>query len=145
MRPLDLTVVVEGLDLSLLLEEHGPERLILHETFDRMSMKNDIALILLRSPTEFSNEKIPICLSFMNDINTWQHRGVAGWGTTSAGEMLSGDVFANRGWFLSIHQGYSLLIGVTHTNFHTLPIRQTHPDPRGHPPVLCTVQEPVTC
>lgn len=102
LRPPDLTVVVGGIDLSLPLEEHKPDSLILHENFDRMSMQNDIALILLSSPIEFSNEKIPICLPFIYDINTWQHCWVAGWGTTSAGEMLSGDVFANGGWFLPI-------------------------------------------
>lgn len=102
IRPPDLTVVVGGTDLSRPLEQHRPDSLILHENFDRMSMQNDIALILLSDPIEFSNEKIPICLPFIYDINTWQHCWVAGWGTTSAGEMLSGDVFANGGWFLSI-------------------------------------------
>ena len=102
IRPPDLTVVVGGIDLSLPLEEHKPDSLILHENFDRMSMQNDIALILLSSPIEFSNDKIPVCLPFIYDTNTWQHCWVAGWGITSAGEMLSGGVFANRGWFLSI-------------------------------------------
>ncbi|XP_075271152.1 serine protease 55 [Opisthocomus hoazin] len=82
--PPDLTVVVGGTDLSLPLEEHKPDSLILHQGFDRMSMQNDIALILLSSPIEFSNEKIPICLPFMYDINIWQHCWVAGWGTRSA-------------------------------------------------------------
>ncbi|XP_010121394.1 PREDICTED: serine protease 55-like [Chlamydotis macqueenii] len=82
--PPDLTVVVGGTDLSLPLEEHKTESLILHENFDRASMQNDIALILLSSPIEFSSEKIPICLPFIHDVNTWQHCWVAGWGTTSA-------------------------------------------------------------
>ncbi|GAB0185292.1 serine protease 55 [Grus japonensis] len=82
--PPDLTVVVGGIDLNLPLEEHKPDSLILHENFDRMSMQHDIALILLSSPIEFSNEKIPICLPFIYDINTWQHCWVAGWGTKSA-------------------------------------------------------------
>ncbi|XP_075564702.1 serine protease 55 [Pelecanus crispus] len=82
--PPDLTVVVGGIDLDLPLEEYKPDTLILHENFDRMSMQNDIALILLSSPIEFSNEKIPICLPFMYDIDTWQHCWVAGWGTRSA-------------------------------------------------------------
>ncbi|KAM6081469.1 serine protease 55-like [Chlamydotis macqueenii] len=84
--PPDLTVVVGGTDLSLPLEEHKTESLILHENFDRASMQNDIALILLSSPIEFSSEKIPICLPFIHDVNTWQHCWVAGWGTTSAGK-----------------------------------------------------------
>uniref|UniRef100_A0A663EJ44 Granzyme M n=1 Tax=Aquila chrysaetos chrysaetos TaxID=223781 RepID=A0A663EJ44_AQUCH len=82
--PPDLTVVVGGTDLSRPLEQHRPDSLILHENFDRMSMQNDIALILLSNPIEFSNEKIPICLPFIYDINTWQHCWIAGWGTTSA-------------------------------------------------------------
>ncbi|KFQ75751.1 Serine protease 55, partial [Phoenicopterus ruber ruber] len=82
--PPDLTVVLGGIDLSLPLEEHKPDSLILHENFDRISMENDVALILLSSPIEFSNEKIPICLPFIYDVNTWQHCWIAGWGTTSS-------------------------------------------------------------
>ncbi|NXE24391.1 PRS55 protease, partial [Ardeotis kori] len=90
--PPDLTVVVGGTDLSLPLEEHKTESLILHENFDRASMQNDIALILLSSPIEFSNEKIPICLPFIHDVNTWQHCWVAGWGTTSAAAVPASQV-----------------------------------------------------
>ncbi|XP_069706826.1 serine protease 55-like [Phaenicophaeus curvirostris] len=82
--PPDLTVVVGGTDLSLPLEEYELDSLILHENFDRMSMQNDIALILLSSPINFSNEKIPICLPFIHDVDTWQNCWVAGWGTTRA-------------------------------------------------------------
>ncbi|NXG69098.1 PRS55 protease, partial [Baryphthengus martii] len=88
--PPDLTVVVGGIDLILLMEEHESERLILHESFGRMGMENDTALILLSSPIEFSKEKIPICLPFISDVGTWQHCWVAGWGTMNAGEMPSG-------------------------------------------------------
>ncbi|NXG57747.1 PRS55 protease, partial [Hemiprocne comata] len=86
--PPDLTVVMGGTDLDLPLEEYQLDRLILHEKFDRMSMQNDIALILLSSPIEFSNEKIPICLPFMYDIDMWQQCWVIGWGITSAGSHL---------------------------------------------------------
>ncbi|XP_021141183.1 serine protease 55 isoform X1 [Columba livia] len=82
--PPDLTIVVGGTDLSLPLEEHKPDSLILHENFDSVSMQNDIALILLSSPVEFTNEKMPICLPFIYDINTWQHCWATGWGTTSS-------------------------------------------------------------
>ncbi|NXT50102.1 PRS55 protease, partial [Pluvianellus socialis] len=81
--PPNLTVLVGGTDLSLPLEEHKPDSLILHENFDRMSMENDIALILLTSPVEFNNEKIPICLPFTSDINTWERCWVTWWGTPS--------------------------------------------------------------
>ncbi|NXM18125.1 PRS55 protease, partial [Ploceus nigricollis] len=82
--PPDLTVAVGGVDLSLPLEEHNPDSLILHEEFNRTSLQNDIALILLSNPIEFSTEKIPICLPFMCDMDTWQHCWAAGWDSTSA-------------------------------------------------------------
>ncbi|NWS76424.1 PRS55 protease, partial [Crotophaga sulcirostris] len=82
--PPDLTVVVGGIDLRHRLEEHKPDSLILHKNFDRESMENDIALILLSSPIEFNNVKIPICLPFIYDIDTWQNCWVAGWGATRA-------------------------------------------------------------
>ncbi|XP_053793679.1 serine protease 55-like isoform X2 [Vidua chalybeata] len=82
--PPDLTVAVGGLDLSLPLEEHNPDSLILHEEFNRTSLQNDIALILLSNPVEFSTEKIPICLPFVCDMGTWQHCWAAGWDNTSA-------------------------------------------------------------
>ncbi|NXS08969.1 PRS55 protease, partial [Neodrepanis coruscans] len=86
--PLDLTVVVGKIDLNFPLEVHKPDSLILHENFNKRSLANDIALILLSSPIEFSQEKIPICLPFMCDINTWQHSWAAGWGTTSAADAV---------------------------------------------------------
>ncbi|XP_037246672.1 serine protease 55-like [Falco rusticolus] len=81
--PPDLTVAMGGNDLSLPLEEHKPESLIIHEGFDNTSMENDIALILLSFPIQFSNKKIPICLPFMYNNDMWQHCWVAGWGTPS--------------------------------------------------------------
>ncbi|KAJ7421544.1 Serine protease 55 [Willisornis vidua] len=86
--PPDLTVVVGGIDLSVPLEEHQPDSLILHKNFNSTSMANDIALILLSSPIEFSKEKIPICLPFMCDIHIWQLCWAAGWGSTSAAEAV---------------------------------------------------------
>lgn len=77
-----------GVDLSLPLEEHNPDSLILHEEFDRTSLKNDIALILLSNPIEFSMERIPVCLPFVCDTDMWQHCWAAGWENTSAGELL---------------------------------------------------------
>ncbi|NXY41704.1 PRS55 protease, partial [Ceuthmochares aereus] len=82
--PPDLTVVVGGTDLSLPLEEYELDSLILHENFDRMSMQNDIALILLSSPIKFSSKKTPVCLPFIYDIDSWQDCWVAGWGSTHA-------------------------------------------------------------
>ncbi|NXC99643.1 PRS55 protease, partial [Certhia familiaris] len=91
--PPDLTVAVGGVDLSLPLEEHNPDSLILHEEFNRTSLQNDIALILLSNPIEFSKEKTPICLPFTCDMGTWQHCWAAGWEGTSAGELCSSFLF----------------------------------------------------
>ncbi|NWV84880.1 PRS55 protease, partial [Dasyornis broadbenti] len=86
--PPDLTVAVGGVDLSHPLEELKPDSLILHEEFNRTSLQHDIALILLSSPIEFSKEKIPICLPFTCDVDTWQHCWAACWGNTSAGLLI---------------------------------------------------------
>ncbi|NWU30126.1 PRS55 protease, partial [Dyaphorophyia castanea] len=86
--PADLTVAVGGVDLRLPLEEHSPDSLILHEEFNRTSLQNDIALILLSNPIEFSTEKIPVCLPFMSDMDTWQHCWAAGWENTSAASLI---------------------------------------------------------
>ncbi|NXI18205.1 PRS55 protease, partial [Irena cyanogastra] len=86
--PPDLTVAAGGVDLSLALEEHSPDSLILHEEFNRSSLQNDIALILLSNPIEFSTEKIPICLPFVRDTKTWQHCWAAGWENTSAAFLI---------------------------------------------------------
>ncbi|XP_063247871.1 serine protease 55-like [Prinia subflava] len=82
--PPDLTVAVGGVDLNLPLEEHSPDSLILHEEFNRTSLQNDIALILLSNPIEFSEEKIPVCLPFVCDMDVWQHCWAAGLENTSA-------------------------------------------------------------
>ncbi|XP_064267636.1 serine protease 55-like isoform X2 [Passer domesticus] len=87
--PADLRVAVGRVDLSFPLEEHNPDSLILHEEFNRTSLQNDIALILLSSPIKFSMEKIPICLPFVCDMDTWQHCWAAGWeGTNAASRVL---------------------------------------------------------
>ncbi|NXR69039.1 PRS55 protease, partial [Rhadina sibilatrix] len=87
--PADLTVAVGGVDPSLPLEEHNPDSLILHEEFNRTSLQNNIALILLSNPIEFSQEKIPVCLPFVCDMDTWQHCWVAALENTSAASSCS--------------------------------------------------------
>ncbi|XP_021248374.1 LOW QUALITY PROTEIN: serine protease 55 [Numida meleagris] len=86
--PPDLKIVIGAVDLDLPLEVHEPSRLILHEGFDRVTLKHDIALIMLNSPIDFTDEKLPICFPYMDDISTWQHCWVAGWGTTGAGSHV---------------------------------------------------------
>ncbi|NXO65341.1 PRS55 protease, partial [Phainopepla nitens] len=86
--PPDLMVAAGGVDLSVPLEDSNPDSLILHEEFNRTSLENDIALILLSSPIEFSKEKAPICLPFVGDVDTWQHCWAAGWENTSAALLI---------------------------------------------------------
>nr|XP_030125740.3 serine protease 55 isoform X1 [Taeniopygia guttata] len=86
--PPDLTVAVGGVNLSIPLEEHNPDSLILHEEFNRTSLQNDIALILLSNPIEFSTKKIPICLPFVCDTGTWKHCWAAGWESTNAASRV---------------------------------------------------------
>ncbi|NWH88265.1 PRS55 protease, partial [Aegithalos caudatus] len=86
--PPDLTVAVGGVDPRLPLEEHNPDSLILHEEFNRSSLQNDIALILLSNPIEFSKEKVPICLPFVWDMDLWQHCWAAALENTSAALLI---------------------------------------------------------
>ncbi|NXX35726.1 PRS55 protease, partial [Nicator chloris] len=86
--PPDLTVAVGGVDLGLPLEEHSPDSLILHEEFNRTSLQNDIALILLSNPIEFSREKMPVCLPFVCDMDVWQHCWAAGLENVTAALLI---------------------------------------------------------
>ncbi|XP_040553910.1 serine protease 55 isoform X2 [Gallus gallus] len=89
--PPDIKIVMGAVDLDFPLEVREPSSLILHEGFNRITLKHDIALIMLNYPIEFSDEKIPICFPYMDDISSWQHCWVAGWGmmgAVSASHML---------------------------------------------------------
>uniref|UniRef100_A0A8B9PX85 Serine protease 55 n=1 Tax=Apteryx owenii TaxID=8824 RepID=A0A8B9PX85_APTOW len=84
----NLSVVVGGVDLSHKLENKKLDSLILHENFDSESLENDIALILLDSPIQFNEQKMPICLPFISDLHVWKDCWVAGWGTTLAASQV---------------------------------------------------------
>ncbi|XP_053879530.1 serine protease 55 [Malaclemys terrapin pileata] len=87
--PPDLYVAFGAVDLeSHQVEKKKLDRLILHEHFDSANMDNNIALILLDSPIEFSEQKMPICLPFIHDLQTWKDCWVAGWGATAAGDKM---------------------------------------------------------
>ncbi|XP_015715236.1 serine protease 55 [Coturnix japonica] len=86
--PEDLKIVMGAADLDLALEVHEPSSLILHEDFNRITLKHDIALIMLDNPIEFSDEKSPVCFPFMDDISSWQHCWVAGWRMTGAASNM---------------------------------------------------------
>ncbi|NXA52588.1 PRS55 protease, partial [Nothocercus julius] len=86
--PPDLTVVLGGIDLSQKLERKKLNSLILHEKYDSESLENDIALILLDSPIQSSDQKLPVCLPFISDPHVWKDCWVAGWGTTAAASRV---------------------------------------------------------
>ncbi|NWI20647.1 PRS55 protease, partial [Crypturellus soui] len=87
--PPDITVVLGGVDLSENLERKKLNSLILHEEFDIETVENDIALILLESPIQMGDQKMPVCLPFVSDPHVWKDCWVAGWGTTTAGIAVS--------------------------------------------------------
>ncbi|XP_039384126.1 serine protease 55 [Mauremys reevesii] len=87
--PPDLYVAFGAVDLeSHQVEKKKLDRLILHEHFDSANMDNNIALILLDSPIEFSEQKMPICLPFIHDLQTWKGCWVAGWEAKVAGDKM---------------------------------------------------------
>ncbi|XP_006124581.2 serine protease 55 [Pelodiscus sinensis] len=87
--PPDLYVALGAADLeSHQVEKKKLDRLILHERFDSANMDNDVALILLDSPIEFSEQKMPICLPLVRDLHTWEGCWVAGWGASVAGDKM---------------------------------------------------------
>ncbi|XP_071465424.1 serine protease 52-like [Marmota flaviventris] len=63
------------------------DKIITHPYFDSWIMDNDIALLLLTSPLNFSVESVPICLSDVTDLKAWSSCSVAGWGTTNASSV----------------------------------------------------------
>ncbi|XP_077668489.1 serine protease 55 isoform X2 [Eretmochelys imbricata] len=90
LSPPDLYIAFGGADLeSHQVEKKKLDRLILHEHFDSANMDNDVALILLDSPIEFSEQKLPICLPFIRDLQTWKGCWVAGWGAPVAGDKTT--------------------------------------------------------
>ncbi|XP_044515459.1 serine protease 55 [Gracilinanus agilis] len=61
-------------------ERKRVKKIILHPNFNQIFMDHDIALLLLDSPIEYNNEKIPICLAknMMSMKGCW----VSGWGSS---------------------------------------------------------------
>lgn len=79
------------------------DKLIVHEDFNKLTLDNDIALLLLDSPIRLNEHKVPVCLPLIHDLRTWKNCWVAGWGTTVAGTMPWGeghltDVFISIQW-----------------------------------------------
>ncbi|XP_070273370.1 serine protease 52-like [Myotis yumanensis] len=48
------------------------DKLITHRFFDSLLLRNDIALLLLKNPFNFSVMGLPICLTEVNEIQEWR-------------------------------------------------------------------------
>lgn len=84
--PTALSVVLGTNDLqSPSLEIKGVSSIVLHKDFNKLSMDNDIALLLLNSQITFSGLKKPICMPWQPSPSTWHRCWVAGWGQTKTG------------------------------------------------------------
>ncbi|XP_068932069.1 serine protease 55 [Petaurus breviceps papuanus] len=76
---LEMRISLEGFNQKI-VEKKNVSKLILHPNFDQLFMDNDIALMLLSSPIEFSMQKIPICLK--RNVYNVKECWVSGWGFT---------------------------------------------------------------
>ncbi|KAG7504788.1 transmembrane protease serine 9-like [Solea senegalensis] len=70
-------------------ESRTVAHIIIHPSFDSSSNNNDIALLKLSSPVNFTNYILPVCLAasdstFHNGTDAW----VTGWGNKALGEPL---------------------------------------------------------
>ncbi|KAM7140080.1 serine protease 55 [Molossus nigricans] len=90
LSPTDLNVVLGTNDLqSPSLEVKGVTSVVVHGRFERRTMDNDIALLLLDSYIVFSDLKEPICMPRQSNPATWTQCWVAGWGQTKPGDLNS--------------------------------------------------------
>ncbi|XP_077007972.1 serine protease 55 [Tamandua tetradactyla] len=88
--PTELIVVLGTNDLtSPSLEMRMVTNMILHKDFDKNSMDNDIALLLVDTPIIFNDLKVPICLPKESNHSTWHECWAAGWGWTKTGDKNS--------------------------------------------------------
>ncbi|KAM8764537.1 serine protease 55 [Rhynchonycteris naso] len=90
LHPKDLSVVLGANDLhSPSLEIKGVTTIVLHKNYTRLTMDNDVALLLLSSYITFSSLKKPICLPQKPSPTTWHECWVAGWGQTKTDDKTS--------------------------------------------------------
>lgn len=85
-KPEELTVRLGEYDFSQVSEtrrDFAAETIYMHESYDRRTYKNDIALIKLKTKATFNDDIWPICLPPSNIVLEGQSAFVTGWGTTS--------------------------------------------------------------
>ncbi|XP_062069145.1 serine protease 55 [Lepus europaeus] len=86
----DLKIVMGTNDLtSSSREERSVTSIIYPKNFQRDSLDNDIALLLLSSPITFSDLVVPICMPTLTSPSKWHECWVAGWGQTKTGDKYS--------------------------------------------------------
>lgn len=87
--PIDLRIVLGTNDLqSPSLEVKGVTSIVIHKDFERATMDNDIALLLLDTDIRFNGLKEPICMPRQPGPAKWSKCWVAGWGQTRPGMRL---------------------------------------------------------
>lgn len=80
-KPEEITVRLGEYDFSQVSEarrDFGAEVIFMHESYDRKTYKNDIALIKLKEKTTFNNDIWPICLPPSNIVLEGQSAYVTG-------------------------------------------------------------------
>ncbi|XP_036281106.2 serine protease 55 [Pipistrellus kuhlii] len=90
LNPMDLSIVLGTNDLqSPFLEVKGVTSIVIHKNFERSTMDNDIALLLLNTEIKFSGLKEPICMPRQPGPTKWNKCWVAGWGQTKPDDKNS--------------------------------------------------------
>nr|XP_044986481.1 serine protease 55 [Jaculus jaculus] len=88
--PTDLNVVVGTNDLtSPSLNIKKVTSIVMHKDFEKFTMDNDIALLLLGSPISSSDLEVPICMPPKTSPSKWHECWVAGWGLTNSDDKKS--------------------------------------------------------
>ncbi|XP_021501279.1 serine protease 55 [Meriones unguiculatus] len=89
VSPTELTVIVGTNDLTTSPMRMRVSHIIRHKDFQRHSMDNDIALLLLAKPIQFSDLIVPICMPLQPAPSRWHECWVAGWGMTNSDDKTS--------------------------------------------------------
>ncbi|XP_058144025.1 serine protease 55 isoform X1 [Dasypus novemcinctus] len=92
VTPRELNIVLGTNDLNGgRMDVKTASSIVLHRGFEKTTMDNDIALLLMTSPITFGDMQGPICLPKQSSPDTWHECWVAGWGWTKAGDKTSGN------------------------------------------------------
>lgn len=75
--------------------ERRVKRVVRHKSFNSRTLYNDVALLTLNEPVEFSEQIRPICLPSGRDLYNHQEATVIGWGSLreSTFNSLKNEIF----------------------------------------------------